>query len=54
VIAFQLFTGKTPFRSDGVNTTLENIVKCKYEMPNEDKIPSDAQDLIKKLLVYDP
>ena len=54
VIIFQLFTGKTPFKSDGEQSTLDKILACDYEMPSVDKIPQDAQDLIKKLLVLDP
>ncbi len=33
---------------------MDKILACDYEMPSEDKIPLDAQDLIKKLLVLDP
>ena len=54
MIIYQLFTGKTPFRSDGQLSTLDKIVACDYHMPSEDKIPIDAQDLIRKLLVVEP
>lgn len=50
VIAFQLFTGKTPFKSNTAYTTFEKIQACDYEMPNESKIPIQAQDLIRRLL----
>ena len=54
MIIYQIFTGKTPFRPAGELTTLDKILACDYEMPSQDKIPLDAQDLIKKLLVLDP
>jgi serine/threonine protein kinase len=42
VVIFQLFTGKTPFKADGDQSTLDKILACDYQMPSEEKIPLDA------------
>lgn len=52
VIIYQLFTGKSPFKGASLHYTLENIQKCEYHMP--ESIPSQAKDLIEKLLRIDP
>lgn len=54
VIIFQFLTGKTPFKCDNQCTTFDRILACDYKMPDESKIPLDAQDLIRRLLVVDP
>lgn len=54
VIAYQLFTGKTPFKCNSELTTFERILACKFEMPSETVIPKDAQDFISRLLKPEP
>lgn len=52
IIIFVFFTGKTPFKGLSPFYTFENIMACKYEIP--DSVPSEAKDLITKLLRVDP
>lgn len=53
VIIFQLYTGYTPFfDADSEYFTFQNIMECKYEVP--DTVPLEGKDLIEKLLILDP
>mmetsp|Transcript_8887 Transcript_8887/g.10075 ORF Transcript_8887/g.10075 Transcript_8887/m.10075 type:complete len:442 (+) Transcript_8887:292-1617(+) len=53
VIIYQLFTGHTPFHdSDAEFYIFQNIMECKYKIP--DSVPSEAKDLLQKLLILNP
>lgn len=53
VIIYQLYTGLTPFFDvHSEYFTFQNIMECKYEIP--DFVPTEAKDLIEKLLIFDP
>lgn len=53
VIIYQLYTGTTPFVvMDNEYDTFQNIMGLNFEIPED--IPTEAKDLIEKLLVIDP
>ncbi|KAK7686239.1 hypothetical protein QCA50_010459 [Cerrena zonata] len=52
VILFALVSGRLPFNDEDSGRVLEAVRAGKYEMPTD--IDPHAQDLIAKMLVYDP
>lgn len=52
VLAFELLTGAPPFEEEMKDTTYKRIAALDIKMPSN--ISQDAQDLILKLLKYDP
>lgn len=56
VILFALLTGRLPFdEEDGnIRNLLLKVQSGHFEMPEDDEISREAQDLIKKILVVDP
>ncbi|CAI6425404.1 CBM_HP2_G0010740.mRNA.1.CDS.1 [Saccharomyces cerevisiae] len=56
VILFALLTGRLPFdEEDGnIRTLLLKVQKGEFEMPSDDEISREAQDLIRKILTVDP
>ena len=56
VILFALLTGRLPFdEEDGnIRNLLLKVQSGKFEMPDNDEISNEAQDLISKILVVDP
>ena len=56
VILYALLTGRLPFdEEDGnIRNLLLKVQSGKYEMPGDDEISHEAQDLIAKILTVDP
>ena len=57
VIIYLFFVGKTPFKGEDDDETLNNIRNVKYSFEFENKnvnMPKEAKDLIKKILIKDP
>ncbi|EDO18975.1 hypothetical protein Kpol_2002p46 [Vanderwaltozyma polyspora DSM 70294] len=56
VILFALLTGRLPFdEEDGnIRNLLLKVQKGEFEMPGDDEISKEAQDLLYKILVVDP
>jgi len=62
VMLYLFFMGKTPFKGENDDETLENIKKLNYSWEIKDKkhenkninIPTEAKDLIEKILIKDP
>ena len=62
VMLYLFFMGKTPFKGENDDETLENIKKLNYTWEINDKkhenknisIPKEAKDLIEKILIKDP
>ncbi|KAI9304554.1 kinase-like domain-containing protein [Cunninghamella echinulata] len=52
VILFALLNGHLPFDDDNMHILLNKVKEGKYDMPKN--LPSDAKDLIEKILVIDP
>lgn len=52
VLCYEFLVGKPPFESPSQNDTYSNIRNIRYSFPKH--VSSDAQDLIKKLLVLEP
>lgn len=52
VLLFELVTGDAPFMGNNLEKLKENILHMKIEWPRD--INSDAKDLIKKILKYNP
>lgn len=52
ILLFEFLTGNPPFEAEGHNATYRRIVKVDLRFP--DYVPSDARDLISKLLKKDP
>ncbi|CAI4059520.1 protein kinase GIN4 SKDI_04G7060 [Saccharomyces kudriavzevii IFO 1802] len=56
VILFALLTGRLPFdEEDGnIRTLLLKVQKGQFELPSDDEVSREAQDLICKILTVDP
>jgi serine/threonine protein kinase len=57
VILYLFFVGKTPFKGENDDETLNNIRNVKYSFEFEKKninMPKEAKDLIEKILIKDP
>ncbi|KAG5417513.1 GIN4 [Candida metapsilosis] len=54
VILFALLTGRLPFDDENIRNLLLKVQAGSYEMPPNDEISREAQDLIKKMLEVDP
>lgn len=56
VILFALLTGRLPFDDEdgNIRNLLLQVQSGKYQMPDDDEISQDAQDLIAKILTVDP
>ena len=57
VILYLFFVGKTPFKGENDDETLNNIRNVKYSFEFEKKninMPNEAKDLIEKILIKDP
>ncbi len=52
IMIFQFLVGKTPFKGQTEYITFENIINKDPEFPA--KFPSEAKDLISKLLAKEP
>ncbi|GJN88930.1 hypothetical protein Rhopal_001901-T1 [Rhodotorula paludigena] len=52
IILYALMTGVLPFDHSDIRTLLSLVKRGEYYMPPE--LPSDAQDLIRRMLVVDP
>ncbi|KAG8873755.1 spindle assembly checkpoint kinase [Tulasnella sp. 331] len=52
VLAYEFCCGRPPFEEKDEKTTYRHIVRVKYKFP--DVISEEAQDVIRKLLVYEP
>ena len=51
-IIYEMLSGVHPFQAHANYAIYESIMKWKYEMPKD--IPSEAADIIKRLLVVNP
>lgn len=56
VILFALLTGRLPFDDEdgNIRNLLLQVQSGKFQMPDEDEISKDAQDLISRILTVDP
>ena len=57
VILYLFFVGKTPFKGENDDETLNNIRNVKYSFEFQKKninMPKEAKDLIEKILIKDP
>ena len=57
VTLYKFFYGKTPFKGENDNETYENIKNMNYsfdEENNNNSVPKNVKDLIKKILIKDP
>lgn len=56
IVAFEMFTGSNPFWGNSVGDTINNILNFKSveELEGTDKIPEQAKEAVKWLLVPDP
>lgn len=52
IILFALLTGHLPFDDEDIRALLAKVKVGKFNMPSE--LPSDAKDLIKRMLEVDP
>lgn len=52
IILFALLTGRLPFDDDNIRTLLAKVKVGKFTMPAE--LPSDAKDLIRRMLEVNP
>lgn len=52
IILFALLTGRLPFDDENIRTLLAKVKAGKFTMPSE--LPTDAQDLIRRMLEVDP
>ena len=52
IILFALLTGRLPFDDDNIRNLLAKVKIGKFNMPQE--LPSDAKDLIRRMLEVDP
>lgn len=52
-VIYHMITGRAPFRSESEYLTFQKILSLEYS-PLPENIPSDARDLVDKLLVLDP
>ncbi|KAG5179658.1 serine/threonine protein kinase 15, partial [Tribonema minus] len=54
VLLFEFLVGHTPFDADEMDEIYNNILSGNIAWPEEDMIPDDAKDLIKRLLTTNP
>lgn len=52
IILFALLTGRLPFDDENIRNLLAKVKIGKFAMPPE--LPSDAKDLIRRMLEVDP
>ena len=54
ILCYEFLVGKAPFEAEGVQSTYSRIIKCEKQLKFPGHVSSSAQDLIRKLLRYNP
>ena len=54
IMLYQMYFNHTPFKAATAYLTFRNIEKPQINFPDNNNIPENAKDLIKKILVVDP